>query len=253
MVFKLIPDLKNHERGITLVEIIVVIFTAFYLFFIGRVQATNNARVKFSDSRGITLVEIIVVIFIITLFSSIVIADFPKIERHFALSRVSYKLAQDLRRIQDLGLSGVQIKDSIGNQIPVQGYGIYFNPTQSPVQYVIYADVYDGRSEDSQKYTGDQSYLRCSNLVAPKVDCVLDVIDISKENPDIYIKAITNINSTFTSVNFSPPDPTIYIDSLCLFCPFPANSEMGIVLGLHSDASAERTVKINTSGLIGVQ
>jgi type II secretory pathway pseudopilin PulG len=97
--------------------------------------------VKNINSAGITLVEIIVVIFIIALFSAIVIADFPTIQKHFALSRASYQLAQDLRKIQDLGLSGVQTKDMIGNTISVQGYGIYINTSQSREQYVMYADV----------------------------------------------------------------------------------------------------------------
>jgi Tfp pilus assembly protein FimT len=214
----------------------------------------KNLKFKIKNSsEGVTLVEIIVVIFIITLFSSIIISDFPTIEKHFALSRASYQLAQDMRRIQDLGLSGVQETDSAGNLMAVQGYGIYINPVQSDVQYIIYADIYDGYAQDSQKYSGDSSYARCDSLVNPQVDCVLDVIDISQDNPDLYIKDIVNINSTFTSINFNPPGPTISIDNLCLSCLYPADSEVGIVLGLHSDDSAERTVWINTSGLISVQ
>ena len=67
----------------------------------------------FSKERGITLIEVIVVMVIVTMFSMILIADFPKILRQFAISRASYKLSQDIRRTEDLGLSGVQIGDGL--------------------------------------------------------------------------------------------------------------------------------------------
>ena len=64
--------------------------------------------------RGITLVEVVVVIFIVALFTIILISDFPKMLRQLALSRVSYNFAQDLRKAQDLGLSGIALKDKNG-------------------------------------------------------------------------------------------------------------------------------------------
>jgi prepilin-type N-terminal cleavage/methylation domain-containing protein len=205
------------------------------------------------NNKGITLVEIIVVIFIIALFSSIIIADFPTIQKHFALSRASYQLAQDLRKIQDLGLSGVQITDMEVNPVLVQGYGIFLYPEQSDKQYVIYADIDDGLPSDSQKYSNDLSYPLCSQKISPKTDCVLNVVDVSQDDPDLYIKDINNICGVpFTSINFSPPDPDVAIDNLCSFYPYPENTEVGIVLGLHSDNSAERTVCVSTSGLISV-
>ena len=206
---------------------------------------------------GITLVEIVAVIFIIGLFSAIVIADFPTIQKHFALSRASYQLAQDLRKIQDLGLSGVQTTDMAGNPISVQGYGIYIDAASAPQQYVIYADINDNNPADDQLYSGLPSFPLCSKKVNPATDCVLDVVDISASDPDIYIKDLNNITgfpvASSTSINFSPPNPTVNIDNLCTTCPYPANTQVGIVLGLHSDNSAERTVWINTSGLISVQ
>ena len=106
----------------------------------------------FKNEKGVTLIEIIVVIFIIAIFSLIIIADFPGIEKQYALSNATYKLAQDFRRVQDLGLSGIQLLDADGNQINVQGYGIYINPAVSDSVYLIYADVGD---EADQRYTGD--------------------------------------------------------------------------------------------------
>ena len=204
------------------------------------------AQIKFkikNSSGGITLIEIVVVIFIIALFSMILISDFPKIQRQFALSRVTYKLAQDLRKTQDLGLSGVQIKDSQGNPIAAKGYGIYIS-TPPTEQYVIYADR---GNNPNYKYDNSSSQL-CSDNTEPESDCILETIDVSKENPDLKIKNIENIIGSYVSINFRPPDPIVDIDTLS-----SSSSKIGIVLGLSSDSSAIRKVWVNTSGLINVQ
>ena len=205
----------------------------------------KNLKLKISNFRGITLIEVVVVIFIISLFSMILISDFPKIQRQFALSRVAYKLAQDLRKTQDLALSGVIIKDQNGSSIAIKGYGIYVNLMQSTTQYLIYADVTPG----DRKYIGNFSTSLCSQSVAQTSDCPIEIIDVSKENSDLYIKDIKNvIGNNGYGVNFSPPNPKIDINTLSL-----GKSEIGIVLGLRSDSSAIRTVWTNTSGLINVQ
>jgi Tfp pilus assembly protein FimT len=202
-------------------------------------------------SRGVTLVERVVVIFLVAIFSAILISDFPRIQRQFALSRVSYKLAQDLRRTQDLGLSGIKTLDKNKIQIAVKGYGIYIDFTSSVKKYAIYADIYDGDASHNQKYSGSSSYVYCDAEI-PTTDCVIDVIDVSNENSSLYIKRIDNlgVSATNVSINFTPPSPTttINIDNIV-----SGNSKVGIVLGLTSDNSSERTIWINTSGLINVQ
>lgn len=193
--------------------------------------------------KGFTLVEIIVVISIIALFSAILVSDFPKIQRQFALSSATYKLAQDLRRVQDLGLSGVQVADRQGDLIAVKGYGIYINLAQSAKKYILYADV-----NGDQKYSGDTSFSLCSQLNNPASDCTIEVVDISKENSNLYIKQINNITGNFTSINFSPPNPTITLNNLA-----SGQSQVGIVLSLKSDVLSTRAVWVNTSGLINVK
>ena len=215
----------------------------------------RQTKLKISNSQGITLIEIVVVIFITVLFFLILISDFPKIQRQFALSRVAYELAQDLRKTQDLGLSGVQLIDKNGQPISIKGYGVYVNlVAQFKTQYIIYADV-----NGDQKYSSDLTFPLCDEadqtsgqLVS---DCVIKIIDIKDSNnggnPNLYIKQINNINNPsigFTSINFSPPNPTIKIDNLN-----SGQSGIEIVLELSADASASRKVLVNTSGLINVQ
>jgi len=193
-------------------------------------------------NKGITLIELVVVIFIIALFSLIVISDFPKIQKQYALSSVTYKLAQDLRRTQDLSLSGVSINDANGNAIKIKGYGIYI-PSVPTTQYIIYADV-----NNSQTYDSDQ-YLYCASPQYAETnktaDCIIDIIDVAKQNSSLHISEIDNINSNYTSINFSPPGPTTTIDKIIL-------DKSPITISL-SNGLTTRTVQVNTSGLINVQ
>lgn len=221
-------------------------------------RESNNSMVfKFFPgikkySRGITLVEIIVVIFVVTVFSVIIISDFPKIQRQFALSRSTHKLAQDLRKTQDLGMSGAQMLDMNGNPIKLKGYGVYIDFSQSNKQYIIYADVADANGNSDQKYTSENFYSAnlCKDRSDIIFDCVVEIIDISKENPSLYIKnPITNVYTNFTSINFNPPVPTVKIDNFIS----NADSGVGIVLGLSSGSLASRTVWVNVAGLINVQ
>jgi len=199
------------------------------------------------QEQGTTLVEIVVVIFIIAIFSSILVSNLPQILRQFALSESVYKLSQDFRKVQDLGLSGVLITQSEGgepDQIQAKGYGIYFDLTED-TQYIIYADR--GDSPDSQY---DQTPQMCQEDVNPQADCILEVVDVTEENSDLYIKEIKNISSRFNnvSINFAPPNPSIVINNLSI-----NKKQVGIILGLRSDSSLSRAVWVNVSGLIRIE
>lgn len=196
---------------------------------------------------GTTLIEIIVVVFITVIFSSILISNFPEILRQFALSRVTYKLAQDIRKTQNWGASGVLIAEEIdgqSQQIMAKGYGVYINLVSS-WQYIIYAD----RGESPNfKYDGNSQL--CSQNLFPFEDCVIETINIALGNPDLYIKEIINIGYgySFTSMNFSPPNPNTSIDNLGF-----GSNQVGIVVGSLSEASLSKTVWVNTAGLIRIE
>jgi Tfp pilus assembly protein PilE len=183
---------------------------------------------------GITLVEVIVAIFIITVFSLIVIVDFPKIKRKFALSRTSYQLAQDLRRTEDFGFSGVQFLDEAGDVIVTKGYGFY--AIKDNKEYFIYADTND---------TTDYRY-------TPSEDSIIETINILESEPGVYIKRIDvseGVYADWVSINFNPPNPNITITTNLGI----STSRIGIVLGLDLDDSSERTVYVNSSGLVEVE
>jgi prepilin-type N-terminal cleavage/methylation domain-containing protein len=211
---------------------------------------------KFKE-RGVTLVELIVVIVMIGLFASILIANFPRILKQFALSRATYKLAQDFRRMEDLGLSGVLITDQPAegqpsNEIRADAYGIYLNINPiSDTKYILYADRDGGFDFDTN------SPQFCWQNINQSADCILEVIDLTDRNnngnQDLYIKDIENVSveegfQKVSSISFAPPNPNVGITGLDL-----GKKEVGIVLGLRSEPLLTRTVRVSTSGLIKVE
>jgi type II secretory pathway pseudopilin PulG len=216
--------------------------------------------------RGITLVEIMVVVFIIALFTVILVSDFPRMLRQMALSRVSYSFAQNLRKAQDLGLSGIQLYDVKGAPIEVKGYGVYIN-LNAPKQYIIYADVagapapVTGLRTSDNKYNGPPSYPLCSEVdqTVPSsgfvdagiliADCAVEIISVTKEDQSLYISELKNLTDTsHVSINFSPPGPITTIENLDI----PGGQVRVRVYFKNSDGG-ERIVLVYRSGLIDVQ
>jgi len=197
-----------------------------------------------NSEKGVTLVEILVAIAIITLFSMILIADYPKMKRQFSLSRAVYKFAQDLRKTQDLGLSGVQIKDDAGDVVVAKGYGVYFTLMSPPTtEYKIYADRGD---TPDQRYENNTQL--CSNIIDSQLDCVVETINIGKEEPGVFIKQINHVDYEWVSINFNPPNPETTIEGLSV-----GNNSVEVVFAQSFNPLITRTVSINTSGLIEVR
>lgn len=184
------------------------------------------------SERGITLIEILVVIFIIALLLTILVSDFPKIQRQFALSRATYKFAQDLRKAQDMALSGEEIKKPDGTKISVKGYGVYIdNRAGNAKKYIIYADL-----------NGDAQY------TSEAEDYIVNTVDLDKDARGVVIRRFELIDNNYVSMNFNPPNPAISISNLNA-----AADRAGITFGLESDpenSSNTRTVYIWKSGLI---
>jgi type II secretory pathway pseudopilin PulG len=182
------------------------------------------------NSPGITLVEVIVTVSVITIFSGIIISDFPKAKRQFALSAATHKLAQDLRRAQDMSLSGTQLTDYGEELLLARGFGVYINLNSASgdnKRYIIYGDK-----------NNDQEY-------DPLIDYNLDIVNIDSELGGVIIKGIYNVSADSVSINFYPPNPKTSISSL-----EPGASRIKIVLGLESNSTVAREVYVYTSGLI---
>ncbi|TSC54173.1 MAG: hypothetical protein LiPW30_743 [Parcubacteria group bacterium LiPW_30] len=180
------------------------------------------------SEKGITLIEILVVIFIIALFSGILVTDFPKIKRQFALTRVVHKMSQDLRRAQDMGFSGQWIEG-----VALKGYGVYIDirlgSVLGPKKYIIYADM----NEDKKYIAG--------------TDNIIETIDFGQAEAGVIIDRIMNTkdDQQWVDINFQPPNPDITITELS-----SGLNRVQIIFAIESEPLKERMVFVNTSGLI---
>lgn len=195
-----------------------------------------------NSSRGLSLVEILIVLFIIALFTGILVNNFPKIRRQFALSRAIHQMGQDLRRVQDMSVSGFKIAG-----VDVAGYGLYVNIENSNFgeeKYFLYADV-----------DGDQIYSLASTVNCGQQgngeDCILETIDLSQSGAGLFISSIENIDNSsgeLVDINFQPPNPIVKISDLA-----PGENSVDIVFSLKLDPSITRRVSVNTAGLIEIK
>lgn len=197
----------------------------------------------FNNEKGITLVEVILSIVIVSFFSAVLITNFPGMKSNASLSRSAYKLAQDLRRVQDMSLSGQTLLGADGKKILISGYGMYLNSSSNQnTKYIIYADKCPQAPYD-KKYT--QTYASC-----PTGDQIMETIDLEQ---GVVIRSFDNGDSSgYTSINFSPPNPTTTISNM-----LPAyeilNYPIGITLGISGDSSKSKVVYVYPSGLIEVR
>ena len=74
--------------------------------------------------QAFTLIELIVVIAIIGIMLAIILPNYHKMREDYALFRASHRLAQDLRRAQEMALS--TISHSCPGSSKLKGYGIIF-------------------------------------------------------------------------------------------------------------------------------
>lgn len=98
-------------------------------------------------SKGFTLIELLVVTSIIVLMTVLILSNYRAGDQQLALRRSASKLAQDLRRAEELALSSKEF----GDEVPA-GYGIYFD-ISNPTHYILFAELdgEQGYSDDSEK------------------------------------------------------------------------------------------------------
>lgn len=180
--------------------------------------------------KGFTLIEVLVIISIITVMTVALFSNYGKNNEMFALERSAQKLAQDIRRAQDMAMAG-----STGTGgTSTYGYGLYFDKLNSPNSYIIYEEKDDDGLDVNMAYDGES-------------------IDHTKESISLEngIKICTLINTAppsvdVLSVSFEPPNPLTYIDGV------PSGKTAVISLCITSDVSKTRTITINNAGMVQV-
>lgn len=180
---------------------------------------------------GFTILELVVVVSIISAILLVAVSNFGQIRLNFSLARSAQKFGQDVRRAQNLASSA---NPQIISWPPIAGgYGVHLDfDILGRKQYIIYGDTNNNRQYNDG------------------VDVVIETVDISKEEPGVFIKQIGDSQNNATE--------TITIDALTLDTTITvrnnnSNDRVDIIFSLESDHSKTRTVTITNAGLIQVK
>jgi len=182
--------------------------------------------------KGFALIELIVVITIISALTAIAISNFPKIKLQFSLLRVTHSFVENLRKTQQMALSAVPYKNSLGVEREIDGYGVYLdlNVFLGNKKYIIYADKSPGNKEyDSSDY-------------------LVETIDFNSSEPGVKIKEVNNVSLEKASINFNSSKIETTITQLN-----QGQNSVEFVFSLDSDSAVIKTVSVNTSGLIEIK
>ena len=164
-------------------------------------------------SKSFTLVELLVAVGIIILLTALVLPDYRAGERQFALQRSASKLAQDLRRAEEMAMSA---KEPPTAPDTFKGaYGINFQTNSS--NYILFADL-----------DNDQIYDSGEEIETLPLEKKVKISNLSPASP--------------LTISFTPPDPTVNIN--------PSDSLASITL---TNNGRTKIIKVNKAGLIYVQ
>jgi Tfp pilus assembly protein FimT len=165
-------------------------------------------------SKSFTLIELLVATAIIVLLTALILPNYRAGDKSLALQRSANKLAQDIRRVQDMAMSAKEIEGAPASWR--YGYGIRLAKSQ-PNQYILFADLDNGEDYDP----GEE-------IETITLERMVKIDELLPSSPLIVI--------------FEPPDPTVTIT--------PDDNMASIKLGVS--VSLQKTIKINKAGLIAV-
>jgi Tfp pilus assembly major pilin PilA len=186
--------------------------------------------------RGFTLLEITVVISIIILLSTIFLASYRGGEKQFALKRSAHQIAQDLRRAQEMAMSGQEFKGAFQG-----GFGIHFTVTpedENTGTYTLFVDcdndkIFDGGIPTCDDCTGDE-------CIGPTFSEEIETFSLEEG-----IKIANLSPAPPLDVVFFPPDPEVTING--------ADTITSASITLTFDGQSPKIITINTAGLIEIE
>jgi hypothetical protein len=145
------------------------------------------------------------------------------------LQRAASKLAQDIRKAQEMAIAAVECPQGTGceGQIP-SGYGVFLNITggADPTLYRLYADT------DGDRYFTNADV----------------IISTSTFESGIVISDIdTGANPKRIAINFKPPDPEVKLK----FAPGAGQEVETVTITLSLDF-LNKSIFVNEAGLVEV-
>jgi len=194
-------------------------------------------------SKGFTLLELIAVAAIMGLLAVIIMPNYRGGEKQSALLRSAHRLAQDLRRVEEMAISCRTTPIEFGEEVfPKGGYGIYFEiDPAAPQGYhiIVFADC------DSEGDYDDWGSFDCEDATPGPGHSRDETIEKLSLEEGIKVEKIqvdfSSVN--FLPITFIPPDPTVIISD---------GNEAEITLSLKDNPTITRTITINKTGLIDV-
>lgn len=182
-------------------------------------------------NKGFSLIEILIVIIIMAILSVVIFANYRSGQQQFVLQRATYKLAQDIRRVQVMAGLVEDACKKFDNDFHADyeyGYGIFLEMTPEPEtkKYELIADC----NGDGKQSSGDE---------------IIETIDF-EEGIKVKELKIDGLNKNKISVVFSPPDPSVFIKN------GGAGNLAEIVISLEEDLTKTKTIIVNKAGLIDI-
>ena len=167
--------------------------------------------------KGFTIPELLVVIAIMSLLTTITLPNWRSGQQSLALERSAFKLAQDVRRTEEMALRAEAFTCDVGS---ITGYGVAFD-TSSPERYIIFADC----DSDNAYGLGDSE------------------VEILEFEGNIIISSL--LPGPQASVVFVPPTPQIWLKP-------GSPQEIQIQLS-PTGGEINRLVTITSKGIIDIE
>ena len=170
-------------------------------------------------NKGFTMIELIVVMSIVGILSSALFFNWRSGEATFALQNSAYKLAQNIREMQEMAMEAKEIDC---NGYTGSSFGVQFKSSWL-TYYLLFVDCNDNQVQDAN-------------------DKIFPTVNLEK---GVKISNLSPASSF--SVVFVPPDPLTYIKGSS------SGTEAQITLSLEDYPSKQKIITINTSGMIKIK
>jgi|GEM_PF-1126406 len=180
--------------------------------------------------KGFSLFESLITIGLMAIFLTMSFINFREGENRVSLQRAGTEVAQDIRRAQEMALSGATCPGCTNEP---NGYGIVFDLKTSSSSYLIYADTVPV-PQGNDFYVGDY---------------IIEEIEMEK---GVIIKEllIDSISVDKLCVNFHPPVPEVAIKEK----QNDDDKTTGeIIISLASDPEQTKRITVGKGGFIDVQ
>jgi prepilin-type N-terminal cleavage/methylation domain-containing protein len=179
-------------------------------------------------NNGFTLVEIMVVIGIMTIVTSLILANYPGFNDRLSAQRAAEEIASSARQAQAYGL-GVKEAGTGSGVFP--GYGLYFQSASSD-SYIFFADKNGNSEYDSDEKISD-------NLLENGVQ-IFDLCTNQKQTP----AGPCGLNNL--TVLFLRPQPQVSLKS-------GASSYADIEIKIRGSRGTTKTIVIWLSGQVSIE